>query len=71
MHTALSAVRAIPPVDVSANKMIEKISYRGWKNAYGISNATVELIVLADVDYREFGCNLRFLPTKTSSSWRF
>jgi len=42
----------MPPVDVSANKMVEKISYRGWKNAYRISNATVELIVLADVGPR-------------------
>src|SRR2546430_2124605 len=33
-------------------KMVEKISYRGWKNAYRISNATVELIVLADVGPR-------------------
>ncbi len=32
--------------------MLERISYRGWKNAYRISNATVELIVLADVGPR-------------------
>ena len=52
MPTALKAVPPMPPVDVSANKMVEKISYRGWKNAYRISNATVELIVLADVGPR-------------------
>jgi hypothetical protein len=32
--------------------MLERISYRGWKNAYRISNATVELVVLADVGPR-------------------
>src|SRR5438445_11432964 len=52
LPTALNAVPPMPPVDVSANKMVEKISYRGWKNAYRISNATVELIVLADVGPR-------------------
>jgi len=32
--------------------MIEKISYRGWPNAYRLSNGIVELIVLADVGPR-------------------
>jgi hypothetical protein len=32
--------------------MLERISYRGWKNAYRISNAVVELVVLADVGPR-------------------
>jgi hypothetical protein len=32
--------------------MIEKIHYRGWKNAWRLSNGTVELIVLADVGPR-------------------
>ena len=32
--------------------MLERISYRGWENAYRISNATVELVVLADVGPR-------------------
>src|SRR2546430_1988076 len=29
--------------------MLERILYRGWSNAYRLSNGTVELIVLADV----------------------
>ncbi len=32
--------------------MVEKISYRGWNNAWRLSNGTVELIVLADVGPR-------------------
>ena len=32
--------------------MLERISYRGWGNAYRISNAAVELIILADVGPR-------------------
>jgi hypothetical protein len=32
--------------------MLERISYRGWKNAYKFSNGTVQLIVLADVGPR-------------------
>ena len=32
--------------------MIEKISYRGWPNAYRLSNGIVELTVLADVGPR-------------------
>ena len=32
--------------------MLERIPYRGWNNAYNISNGTVELIVLADVGPR-------------------
>ena len=32
--------------------MLERISYRGWENTYRISNATVELVVLADVGPR-------------------
>jgi len=32
--------------------MIEKIPYRGWPNAWRLSNGTVELIVLADVGPR-------------------
>jgi len=32
--------------------MLERISYRGWENAYRISNGTVELVVLADVGPR-------------------
>jgi hypothetical protein len=32
--------------------MIEKISYRGWKNIWRLSNGTVELTVLADVGPR-------------------
>ena len=32
--------------------MLERISYRGWQNAYRISNAVVELVVLADVGPR-------------------
>jgi hypothetical protein len=32
--------------------MLERISYRGWENAYRISNASVELVVLADVGPR-------------------
>jgi hypothetical protein len=32
--------------------MVEQISYRGWNNVYRISNATVELLVLADVGPR-------------------
>jgi hypothetical protein len=32
--------------------MVERISYQGWENAYRISNATVELVVLADVGPR-------------------
>jgi hypothetical protein len=40
--------------------MLERISYRGWENAYRISNDAVELIVLADVgprivSYRSIG----------------
>ena len=33
-------------------EMVEKISYRGWNNAWRLSNGTVELIVLADVGPR-------------------
>jgi hypothetical protein len=32
--------------------MLERMSYRGWENAYRISNATIELVVLADVGPR-------------------
>jgi hypothetical protein len=32
--------------------MLERIRYRGWNNAYKLSNGTVELIVLADVGPR-------------------
>lgn len=32
--------------------MVEKISYRGWNNAWRISNGTVDLLVLADVGPR-------------------
>jgi hypothetical protein len=32
--------------------MLEQISYRGWNNAYKLSNGTIELIVLADVGPR-------------------
>lgn len=32
--------------------MVEKISYRGWNNAWRLSNGTVELVVLADVGPR-------------------
>jgi hypothetical protein len=32
--------------------MLERISYRGWENAYRISNPAIELIVLADVGPR-------------------
>jgi hypothetical protein len=32
--------------------MIERFSYRGWKNAYKLSNRTVELVVTADVGPR-------------------
>jgi hypothetical protein len=39
--------------------MVERIHYRGWKNAYRISNATVELVVLADVGPRVV--NYRFI----------
>jgi hypothetical protein len=34
------------------NKMLERIRYRGWENAYRISNNAVALIVLADVGPR-------------------
>jgi len=32
--------------------MLERIPYRGWNNAYKLSNGTVQLIVLADVGPR-------------------
>ena len=32
--------------------MLERISYRGWENAYRISNATIELVIVADVGPR-------------------
>ncbi|MGH9503395.1 MAG: hypothetical protein ACRD20_11155 [Terriglobales bacterium] len=32
--------------------MLERIRYRGWENAYRISNATIELVALADVGPR-------------------
>jgi hypothetical protein len=32
--------------------MLERIRYRGWENAYRLSNATVDLVVLADVGPR-------------------
>jgi hypothetical protein len=32
--------------------MIERITYRGWNNAYKLSNGTVQVIVLADVGPR-------------------
>ena len=32
--------------------MLERITYRGWDNAYRISNSIVELVVLADVGPR-------------------
>jgi len=32
--------------------MLERTSYRGWENAYRISNDTIELVVLADVGPR-------------------
>lgn len=32
--------------------MLERIGYRGWENAYRISNGAIELIVLADVGPR-------------------
>jgi hypothetical protein len=32
--------------------MVERFSYRGWKNAYKLSNGTVELVVTADVGPR-------------------
>ena len=35
--------------------MVERTSYRGWENAYRISNATVEIVVLADVGPRVVG----------------
>jgi hypothetical protein len=38
--------------------MLERISYRGWENAYRISNATIELVVLADVGPRIVSCRL-------------
>src|ERR1700737_3688882 len=34
------------------NKMLERVRYRGWDNAYRISNSAVSLIVLADVGPR-------------------
>ena len=34
------------------NKMLERVRYRGWDNAYRISNSAVALIVLADVGPR-------------------
>jgi hypothetical protein len=37
--------------------MVEKIGYRGWKNAYRISNALVELVVLGDVGPRVISYN--------------
>ena len=39
--------------------MLERISYRGWSNAYKLSNGTVELIVLADVGPRIISYRLR------------
>jgi hypothetical protein len=39
--------------------MPERISYRGWKNAYRISNGTVELVVLADVGPRVISYNFK------------
>jgi hypothetical protein len=38
--------------------MLERISYRGWENAYRIANATIELVVLADVGPRVVSCRL-------------
>src|ERR671925_2246290 len=32
--------------------MVERIRYRGWQNAYKLSNGVVDLIVLADVGPR-------------------
>lgn len=32
--------------------MVKRISYRGWKNGYKLSNAMVELVVIADVGPR-------------------
>jgi len=32
--------------------MVQKISYRGWNNAWQLSNGAVELVVLADVGPR-------------------
>ena len=39
-------------INSTGENMLEQICYRGWKNAYRISNKTVELIVLADVGPR-------------------
>jgi hypothetical protein len=36
--------------------MLERIRYRGWENAYRISNAAIELVVLADVGPRIVSC---------------
>lgn len=37
---------------IGQNSMIERIEYRGWHNAYKISNGRIHLIVLADVGPR-------------------
>jgi hypothetical protein len=42
----------MPGPDGAQAKKMERISYHGWENAYRISNAAVELIVLADVGPR-------------------
>jgi hypothetical protein len=45
--------RCKPGVEgTQANKMLERISYHGWEDAYRISNGTVDLVVLADVGPR-------------------
>src|SRR5690349_649605 len=44
--------RCQPEVERENRPMLERISYRGWENAYRISNGAVELVVLADVGPR-------------------
>ena len=39
--------------------MIERVGYRGWENCWKFSNASVELIVLADVGPRVIWYGLR------------
>ena len=40
------------PVRAAPGPQVERVTYRGWNNVYRISNAAVQLLVLADVGPR-------------------
>ena len=49
--------------------MVERFSYRGWNNAYKLSNGSVELIVTADVGPRILNVSMNFEEPKSESAF--